>query len=105
MNDKSAPRRSLREEYGGHLACWEEKIRADRQLCVCRCGVGIPVVSLIGRPVCGRGSVADSAMVKCKIEIYGPKALDFYKDFAKGKGTWCKADGKEILSVTFIRQT
>jgi hypothetical protein len=34
------------------------------------------------------------------IEIRGPKALDVYKDFAKGKGTWIKADGKEILSVT-----
>jgi hypothetical protein len=40
------------------------EIRADRQLCVCR--VGIPVVSLVGRPVCGRGSVADTAMVKCE---------------------------------------
>jgi hypothetical protein len=33
------------------------------------------------------------------VEITGPKALDFYKDFAKGKGTWIKADGVDILSV------
>ena len=35
------------------------------------------------------------------ITITGPKALEFYKDFAKGKGTWIKADGQEILSVRF----
>jgi hypothetical protein len=32
-------------------------------------------------------------------ESHGPKTLEFYKDFAKGKGTWIKADGADILSV------
>ena len=32
-------------------------------------------------------------------EVTGPKALEFYKDFAKGKGTWIKADGANIISV------
>jgi hypothetical protein len=34
------------------------------------------------------------------VEITGPKTLDFYRDFAKGKGTWIKTDGVDILSVT-----
>jgi hypothetical protein len=36
------------------------------------------------------------------IEVTGPKALEFYKAFAKGRGSWAKADGADILSVTFI---
>jgi hypothetical protein len=36
------------------------------------------------------------------VEITGPKALEFYKDFAKGNGTWVKADGTDIESVRLI---
>jgi hypothetical protein len=36
------------------------------------------------------------------VEVRGPKALEFYKAFAKGRGSWAKADGADILSVTFI---
>ena len=35
------------------------------------------------------------------ITVTGPGALAFYKDFAKGKGSWLVADQKEILSVTY----
>jgi hypothetical protein len=35
-------------------------------------------------------------------EIIGPKALDFYKDFAKHKASWIKADGEGIVSVTLV---
>jgi hypothetical protein len=38
------------------------------------------------------------------VEITGPKALDFYKDFAKGKGTWIKADGKDITAVRAVKK-
>src|SRR5438128_2714275 len=33
------------------------------------------------------------------IEIRGPVAGEFYKDFAKHRGTWIKADGESIVSV------
>jgi hypothetical protein len=33
------------------------------------------------------------------IEIRGPLAGEFYKDFAKHRGTWIKADGESIVSV------
>jgi hypothetical protein len=36
------------------------------------------------------------------VEITGPKALEFYRAFAKGRGSWCRADGTDITSVTFI---
>jgi hypothetical protein len=33
------------------------------------------------------------------VVITGPKALEFYKDFARHHGTWIKADGTDIQSV------
>lgn len=37
------------------------------------------------------------------IAITGAKALAFYREFAKHKASWCKADGQEITSVVLHR--
>jgi hypothetical protein len=105
MNDKSAPRRSLREEYGGHLACWEERSEPIVSFVCADVVWGFPLSHMLAARYVDADQLLTLQWSSAKIEIHGPKALDFYKDFAKGKGTWCKADGKEILSVTFIQQT
>jgi len=38
-----------------------------------------------------------------QIRIKGPRALDFYKAFAKGNATGIKANGADILSVQLIQ--
>jgi hypothetical protein len=101
MNDKSAPRRSLREEYGGHLACWEERSEPIVSFVCADVVWGFPLSHMLAARYVDADQLLTLQWSSAKIEIHGPKALDFYKDFAKGKGTWCKADGKEILSVTF----
>jgi hypothetical protein len=99
MNDNRAPARSLREQYA-KCSCWEERSEPIVSF-VCADGVlGFPFSHLLATRYVEAEQLLTLQWSSVIMEIRGPKALDFYKDFAKGKGTWIKADGKEILSVT-----
>jgi hypothetical protein len=97
MSDKS------RLDYGQVASCWEES--QD------------PVVSFVlddGRVFgCPFFHLVDAHYLPATeqlllrwpsgiVEIRGPKALDFYRVFSKGKGTWLKADGSDVVSVTML---
>ena len=97
MSDNISTARSLHEEYGWKQ-CWEEQQEPIVSFC-CDDGAtcGFPFFHLsVARLTDDLLSLQWPGAV---IEIRGPLAGEFYKDFAKHRGTWIKADGESILSV------
>src|SRR5271165_3414127 len=97
MSDNIATARSLHEEYG-RKQCWEEQQEPIVSFC-CDDGAicGFPFLHLsVARLTDDLLSLQWPGAV---IEIRGPLAGEFYKDFAKHRGTWIKADGESIVSV------
>jgi len=97
MSDNIATARSLHEEYG-RKQCWEEQQEPIVSFC-CDDGAtcGFPFFHLsVARLTDDLLSLQWPGAV---IEIRGPLAGEFYKDFAKHRGTWIKADGESIVSV------
>jgi hypothetical protein len=64
--------------------------------------LGLSVFQSYGRPVHPEPGAIDSLLVVRHSGITGPKALEFYDDFANHRATLLKADGKDILSVKLI---
>jgi hypothetical protein len=95
-----APHRmTLREQYGRQASAWEEE-QSPVVSFVCDSGeiYGFPFFSLQAARVDAEGQ-ALILQFSAIIEIHGPKVLEFYKAFARGRACWIKADGDSILSV------
>jgi hypothetical protein len=94
------PRLSLREQYGKTNTALEEE-QSPVVSFVCDSGetYGFPFFSLQAARVDAEGQALILQFQGAIIEIGGPKALDFYKAFAKGRASWIKADAQSILSV------
>jgi hypothetical protein len=91
---------TLREQYGKTNSTWEEE-QSPVMSFVCDSGeiYGFPFFSLQAARVDAEGQALILQFQGAIIEISGPKALEFYKVFAKGRASWIKADAESILSV------
>jgi hypothetical protein len=97
MNDRT------RLDYGRQAQSWEELSEPvvsfmldDGQI------FGCPFFHLVGAQYLPEEQNLILVWPSGIVKVTGPKALEFYKDFAKGKGTWIKADGEGIMSVQVI---
>jgi hypothetical protein len=87
---------SLKEQYSQSSNCWQPdsepivRFWCDDGLCL-----GIPFFSVAG-------CVFDPSQQALSIVITGPKTEAFLSAFCKNRGTFLKADGEDILSVSFI---
>jgi hypothetical protein len=94
------PRLSLREQYGRVTHAWEEE-QAPIVTFVCDSGeiYGFPFFGLQAARMDVKSQTLTLQFPGSMTEILGPKVLEFYKAFAKGRASWIKADGEGILSV------
>ncbi|MGA8659635.1 MAG: hypothetical protein WB586_26225 [Chthoniobacterales bacterium] len=100
----SSPKaRTLRELYGKTTRAWEQstapivRFWAENGQCW-----GFPFFSLVA----ARYMPSQERLILYwslgTLGITGPKALEFYDDFANHRATLLKADGKDILSVKLV---
>jgi hypothetical protein len=100
-NVNGGPRLTLREQYGQKTnLAWEEE-PAPIVTFVCDSGeiYGFPFFGLQASRIPPEGQALTLQFPGSITEIRGPKVLEFYKAFAKGRASWIKADGDGILSA------
>jgi hypothetical protein len=95
--------RTLRELYGKPIRAWEQStspiVRFWTENGQCW---GFPFFSLVAARYIANQERLVLYWSLGTLGIIGPKALEFYDDFANHRATLLKADGKDILSVKLI---
>ena len=98
---------TLREQFS-QPTCWEATQPPESiiRFCVDSGEIwGLPAFGVIGCCYHPDKEMMSIGYGMGTIIIKGPTTLKFYEDFCRGKATMLRADGKDILSVSFVLST